>query len=359
MSGQAPRTVGEAAKVCGARLVGSGEAEIEISGVRGLQESEESHISFYTNAAYRSRLADCRAAAVIVSESDASIPELVGRTLLVADAPYVAFAKLAQAFHPVVSPLPGIDERAYVDASASIDPTARVEAFAWIGPNVVLGPRVLVESGVVVGEGAHVGGDTRLLARSVVRSGCLVGERCVIQPGAVIGADGFGFAFDAEGEGEGPIHRKIPQIGIVRIEDDVEIGANACIDRAALGETVVGRGAKLDNLIQIAHNVRVGPLTVMAAQVGVAGSSVIGAGVQMGGQAGVTGHIEIGDMARIGAQAGVIQSVKPGETLHGFPAIDAKGWLRSSVVFAKLPELARELRALARRVATLEARQER
>lgn len=356
MTVQAPRTLAEAAAICKATLVG--DADVSITGVRGLTECGASDVSFFTNASYRSKLEGCRAAAIIVSPADAKLPELAGRALLVSDAPYAAFARLSQAFHPLSPPAPGVDARAYVDPTATVDESARVEAFAWIGPRAVVGPRVLVEAGVVVSEGAQVGADTRLLARSVVREGCLIGKRCIVHPGAVIGADGFGFAFDAEGDDDGPLHRKIPQVGIVRLEDDVEIGANACVDRAAFGETVVGRGAKLDNLVQIAHNVRVGPLTVMAAQVGIAGSTVIGAGVQLGGQAGVVGHIEVGDMVRIGAQAGVVQSVKSGEAVHGFPAIDAKGWLRSSVVFAKLPELLRDLRNLTRRVAALESRRE-
>lgn len=336
-----------------------GTKDTEVVGVAGVVEATKRHVTFYSDASYRSKLADCRAAGIIVSEKDAQLPELSGHTLLIADSPYAAFARLAQAFHPLLAPVAGIDPRAHVDPEASVDESARIEAFAWVGKGARIGARVLVESGAYVGSDASIGDDTRLYTRAVVRERCVVGARCIVQPGAVIGADGFGFAFDAEGDGEGPLHRKIPHLGIVRIEDDVEVGANACVDRATLGETVVGRGAKIDNLVQLAHNVTVGPLTVMAAQVGVAGSTRVGAGVQMGGQAGVNGHIEIGDMARIGAQSGVVQAVEPGAVVHGFPAMEAKGWLRASVVFARLPQLVRELRELTRRVASLEKAQDR
>lgn len=356
----APRTLSEAAASCGARLRGADDASnVGVAGVAGLTEASERHVTFYTNAAYRAKLVDCRAAAIIVSEDDASLPELSKHTLLIADSPYAAFARLAQAFHPRLAPVAGIDARAHVDPEAQVDASARIEAFAWVGRGARIGARVLVEAGAHVGNDATIGDDTCLYANAVVRAGCIIGARCILQPGAVVGADGFGFAFDSEGDGEGPIHRKIPHLGIVRIEDDVELGANACVDRATLGETVIGRGVKIDNLVQLAHNVRVGPLTVMAAQVGVAGSTTIGAGVQLGGQAGVNGHIDIGDMARIGAQSGVVQPVEPGAVLHGFPAMEAKGWLRSSVVFARLPQVVRELRELAKRVASLESARDR
>lgn len=353
----APRTLAEAAARCGARLRGDGDVAVE--GVAGLVEAGATQISFFSNASYRSRLGGCRAAAIIVSEADAELPELEGRSLLIADPAYAAFARLAQAFHPVPVPTPGVDPRAHVDPEAFVDPSARIEAFAWVGRGARIGARALVQSGAWVGEEAQIGDDTRLYPNVVVRERCVVGARCVLQPGAVVGSDGFGFAFDPEGNGDGPLHRKIPQVGIVRLEDDVELGANTCVDRATLGETVVGRGAKVDNLVQLAHNVRVGPLTVIAAQVGIAGSTVVGAGVQLGGQVGITGHIEIGDMARVGAQSGIIQSVPPGATMQGYPAIEGKRWLRASVLFARLPDLVRDLRELGRRVATLEARHER
>lgn len=352
-----PRTLAEAAARCGARLRGAG--DIPVSGVAGLVEAGPAQISFFSNASYRTKLGASQAAAIIVSEADAELPELNGRPLLIADPAYAAFARLAQAFHPVPVPVPGIDPRAHVDPEAIVDPSARIEAFAWIGRGARVGARVLVQSGAWVGEDVQIGDDTRLYPNAVVRERCVVGARCILHPGAVVGADGFGFAFDPAGDGEGPLLRKIPQIGIVRLEDDVELGANTCVDRATLGETVVGRGAKIDNLVQLGHNVRVGPLTVMAAQVGIAGSTTVGAGVQLGGQVGINGHIEIGDMARVGAQSGVVQSVPAGATMQGFPAMEGKRWLRASVLFGRLPEFVRDLRELGRRVASLEARHER
>jgi UDP-3-O-[3-hydroxymyristoyl] glucosamine N-acyltransferase len=212
--------------------------------------------------------------------------------------------------------------------------------------------------GSYVGDGVFIGDGTVLHPRAIVRERCIIGARCILQPGAVIGADGFGFAFDPEGDGDGPIHRKIPQAGIVRIEDDVEIGANSCVDRATLGETVIGRGTKIDNLVQIAHNVQLGPLCVLAAQVGIAGSATVGTGVAFGGQAGSIGHINIGDMSRIAAKSAVMRAVEPGTTVSGHPAMEQKAWLRAITLVPRLPDIVRELRNLGRRLGALEKRVE-
>jgi UDP-3-O-[3-hydroxymyristoyl] glucosamine N-acyltransferase len=205
-----------------------------------------------------------------------------------------------------------------------------------------------------VGEGSRIGEDCVLQPGAVVRERCVVGNRVLLQPGVVLGSDGFGFAFDPSG----PAHVKVPQIGTVRIEDDVEVGAGSCIDRATTGETVVGRGTKIDNLVQIAHNVRVGPLSILCAQVGISGSTEIGEGVVLAGQVGVVGHVHIGDGARIAAQSGVPHDVAPGATVSGYPAVDHALWLRQSAALKQLPELLRELRELRARVAALEARKD-
>ncbi|HZN92647.1 MAG TPA: UDP-3-O-(3-hydroxymyristoyl)glucosamine N-acyltransferase, partial [Myxococcales bacterium] len=207
--------------------------------------------------------------------------------------------------------------------------------------------------GAYVGEGAAVGEDCVLHPSSSVLRGCILGARVILHASSVIGSDGFGYAFDAEGA-RGPEHFKIPQVGIVRVEDDVEVGACSCVDRATLGETVIGRGTKIDNLVQIAHNVKVGPLALICAQAGVAGSSELGAGVVLAGQVGVVGHLRVGDMAKIGAQSGVARDVPDGAVLSGSPAFDHKAWLKSSAAYEQLPELLREIRALRRRVEALE-----
>ena len=188
----------------------------------------------------------------------------------------------------------------------------------------------------------------------VVRERCVVGNRCILQPGAVVGGDGFGFAFDTEGEGgSGPRHYKVPQAGIAVLEDDVEIGANSCVDRATLGQTLVCRGAKIDNLVQIGHNVEVGPLSLLAAGTGIGGSSRLGMGVICGGQVGIVGHVEIGDGVRLGAQSGVPNDIPAGETYSGYPALPHAMWLREMAAMHRLPALVRQVRELEKQVEKL------
>jgi UDP-3-O-[3-hydroxymyristoyl] glucosamine N-acyltransferase len=349
------KSLAELAAACGGELVRA-DGALQLNGVAPLEKARPDQIAFYTNAAYRKHLAGCRAGAIIVSAADAELPELVQRPLLIAVTPYAAFARISQLFHPVPRKPAGIHPSAVIHPEAVVDPTARVEAMAHVGQGSRIGANAVLMAGAYVGDAVMIGDETIVHPRVVVRDGCLVGARCILQPGAVIGADGFGFAFDPEGDGEGPIHRKIPQAGIVRIEDDVEIGANACVDRATLGETVIGRGTKIDNLVQIAHNVQIGPLCVLAAQTGIAGSTTVGFGVAMGGQSGAVGHLSIGDMVRVGAQSGVTRDVEPGTTVGGFPAMEQKTWLRSAAAMTRVPELLREIRALARRLSALEKR---
>jgi UDP-3-O-[3-hydroxymyristoyl] glucosamine N-acyltransferase len=216
-----------------------------------------------------------------------------------------------------------------------------------------VGARTTIHPGAPVGAGARVGADCILYANVVVREGCVLGDRVILQPGCVVGSDGFGFAFDPEGEGAGPRHYKVPQAGNVVVEDDVEIGACTCIDRAALGSTVIGRGAKIDNLVQIAHNVRVGPLSILVSQVGISGSTKLGVGVVAGGQVGVTGHLTIGDGAQLAAQSGVMQDVAPGEVVLGSPARPRADAMRMYAAMPKLPELVKKIRELESRLAKL------
>jgi UDP-3-O-[3-hydroxymyristoyl] glucosamine N-acyltransferase len=217
---------------------------------------------------------------------------------------------------------------------------------------VMLGECVVLYLGVFIGEGARVGDDTVLMPNVCVMDRCLVGARCLVHPGAVLGADGFGFALDMSV----PEHVKIPQAGIVRVEDDVEIGACTCVDRATTGETVVGRGSKLDNLVQVGHNSTIGPLSILCAQVGLSGTTELGMGVMMGGQAGTAGHQRIGDLAKVGAQAGIMGDLEPNAAVLGAPAIPIKDFLRSTALFARLPEFKDQLRALEKRLAALEGK---
>jgi UDP-3-O-[3-hydroxymyristoyl] glucosamine N-acyltransferase len=231
---------------------------------------------------------------------------------------------------------------AEVAAGVSIYP------FVYVGARSRIGARVVLFPGVYVGEEAVIGEESVLYPQVSVMDRCRVGKRVIIHGGTVIGSDGFGFAPDRNG------YVKIPQVGIVEIEDDVEIGANCAVDRAAMGKTRIGKGVKTDNLVQIGHNVTIGENTVLVAQVGIAGSTQVGRWVAMGGQAGIVGHIKIGDQARIGAQAGVGQEVKAGETVSGSPAFPHREWLRAQVVFPKLPEMRKNLSALEKRVEALE-----
>jgi len=226
---------------------------------------------------------------------------------------------------------------------------------ACIGPAAEIGPRTIVFAGAHVGHEAKVGADCVVYHNVVIRERCVVGDRVILQPGVVIGSDGFGYALDMKGDGHGPRHYKVPQVGIVVIEDDVEIGANSCVDRATLGVTRVGRGAKIDNLVQIAHNVEVGPLSILASQVGISGSTKLGMGVVCWGQAGIVGHLTIGDRANIAAQSGIAHDLEPGARVAGSPAKPDVQWARNSAAFDRLTDMRRELRELRREVDELRA----
>ena len=342
----------------GARLEGapaSGATAPFLRGLRPLDEAGPQDVAFYANPRYKAQLAATHAGAVLVAEDEAALVPASSVRLVCAQ-PYVAFAKASALFHPEELPAAGIAPGAHVHAEAQVDPSAHVGAAAVVGRGARIGRGTVLHPGAIVLDYAQVGAGCTLHAGSVVREGCVLGDRVVLQPNCVIGSDGFGFALDLEGdEGRpGPLHRKIPQAGIVRIEDDVELGACTCVDRATLGETVIGRGSKVDNLVQIAHNVRIGPLSLLVAQSGVSGSTTLGAGVILAGQVGVVGHLSIGDGARVGAQSGVSRDVEAGATVSGSPAIDHRDWLRLSAALPKLPELVRELRRLEKRVAELE-----
>ncbi|HEY1417350.1 MAG TPA: UDP-3-O-(3-hydroxymyristoyl)glucosamine N-acyltransferase [Myxococcaceae bacterium] len=329
-----------------------GDASVRIRGLSSLEEAGPGDLSFYGNPRYRKELETTRASAVLIPPGDPMTR--AGVAWVRVGSPHLAFARLLALFHPVDRPSPGVHPRADVHRSARVDPTATVMALAVVDAGAEVGARSVLWPGTYVGEGSRIGEDCVLQPGAVVRERCVVGNRVLLQPGVVVGSDGFGFAFDPSG----PAHVKVPQIGTVRIEDDVEVGAGSCIDRATTGETVIGRGTKIDNLVQIAHNVRVGPLSILCAQVGISGSTEVGQGVVLAGQVGVVGHVHIGDGARIAAQSGVPHDVPPGATMSGYPAVEHALWLRQSAALKQLPELLRELRELRARVAALEARKD-
>jgi UDP-3-O-[3-hydroxymyristoyl] glucosamine N-acyltransferase len=345
-SASRPRPLGELAAHVGGEV--HGDAATPIVGVAGLESARPGELSFYGSAKYRKALEATRASAVLVGGEVPGPAE--GRAYVRVPNPHLAYAKLSALFHPPRSYPAGVHARALVHPEAEVDPSATVMAGAVVERGAKVGARAVLFPGAYVGEEAEIGADSVLHPSVTVREGCKVGARVVLHASCVIGADGFGFAFDPEV----PEHFKVPQAGIVRVEDDVEIGACATVDRATTGETVIGRGTKIDNLVQIAHNVTVGPLTIICAQAGVSGSAEIGTGVILAGQVGVVGHIRVGDLARVGAQSGVAHEVADGAVVSGSPAFDHREWLKASAAYGQLASLVKEVRQLRRRLEALE-----
>ena len=255
--------------------------------------------------------------------------------------PNVAAAKIHAFFCAVPFQATGIHASAHIGSECQIPAAVSIGPMAVLGDRVKLGERVVLEPGVIIGDDVEIGSDTCLAANVTIRFGCIIGSRVRIHSGTVIGTDGFGYATDEQGK-----HFKRPQVGIVRIDDDVEIGANACVDRATFGMTWIQSGVKIDNLVQVAHNVVVGEGSILVAQVGIGGSTSLGRGVVMGGQAAVADHVELGDRVMIAAQSGIMNNQEAGSVISGSPAIAHRKWLRSSSLFAHLPDMAREIRML-------------
>ena len=322
-----------------------GDAAIEIRRVAKIEEAGPGDLTFLANPKYASKLATTRASAVIMNGEAIAAPCAVIRST----SPYLTFARAAQVLSPDRPPAAGVHSLASVAAGATVDPTATIGAFAVIGAGATIGARTIIHPHVVIGDGTTIGPDCILHGHVSIRERCTIGARVIVQNGAVIGSDGYGFAQRADGS-----HEKIPQTAPVVIEDDVEIGANTTIDRPAVGETRIKAGTKIDNLVQIGHGVVLGRNVLLAAQVGIAGSTVLGDSVQFGGQVGVGGHLTIGDRVKAVGQSGITNSVDADEFVSGYPAIPNSEWKRSSVVFRKLPEMRRQLRALEERLRALE-----
>ncbi len=324
-----------------------GDGAALIRRVAPIDEAGPGDITFLSNPRYQRFLARCRASAVIVGAGALDRSRLPAALNLLETAdPYVAFAKIAQLFSPAPEFSGQVAAGAFVDPSAVIGAGATIFPGAFVGKRVRVGTGAVLFPGVFLGDGSEVGADCVLHPNVVVREQCRVGARVILHAGAVIGSDGFGYA------GRGASRVKIPQTGIVVVEDDVEIGANTTIDRATLGRTVIGRGAKIDNLVQIAHNVTVGEYSVIAAQAGVAGSSRLGRNVTLAGQVGVVNHIEIGEGATIGPQSGIAQSVPPGAVLSGgLAAAPHHEWLRVMALIPQLPKLWNAVRRLEKQCA--------
>lgn len=310
-----------------------GDENIEIKGFAKIEEARPGDISFIANPKYEHFINTTGASVLLVSESfSPEVPE--GKTLVRVADPYVALATLLTAFESQKPRPHGIEQPCFIAEGVEVPENCYIGAFSYIGKGVRLGNNVSIYPQAYIGDGVEIGDDTVIRQGAKIYEGCKVGRRCIIHAGAVIGADGFGFAPDSEGN-----YEKIPQIGNVIIEDDVEIGANTCVDRATFGSTRIGRGTKLDNLIQIAHNVELGQCNVFASQVGVAGSTKIGSYNRIGGQVGISGHIHIGDMNEFGAQSGIPNSVGDRNRLLGSPAIDARQYARQQVYIKRLKDL--------------------
>ena len=320
-------TAKQIAEFIGGRVEGNEQATVNT--FAKIEEATEGAITFLSNPKYTSYIYDTKASSVLVND-DLELEHAVEATLIRVPNAYECVAKLMQMY------------AASLPKKTGVDPLAFVSKTAQIGKDVYVGPFTYIGDGVKIGDG------TRIFPNVTIYDGCQIGKNVTIHAGAVIGADGFGFAPNQEG------YEKIPQLGTVIIEDNVEIGANTCVDRSTMGETIIHKGVKLDNLIQVAHNCEIGENTVMSAQVGMAGSTKIGAWCMVGGQAGFSGHIKIADKTFIGAQSGVISNTKGnGEQLIGAPAIDPKIFFKSSAVFKKLPDMYKELAALRKEIEEL------
>jgi len=324
-----------------------GDGDVDIQRVAALEQAKGGDLTFFVNPRYAAELRGTKASAVILGERAEPAPCAMLRSAN----PYFAFARAVELFSPPPAPVPGVHRLASVASSASLAADASVGAFVSIGEGARIGARTVIHPHVTIGDGAVIGDDCVIHARVSIRERVTLGHRVVVQDGAVIGSDGFGFARRPDGT-----HYKIPQIGGVVVEDDVEIGANTTIDRPALGETRIGAGSKIDNLVQIAHGVTIGRNVLLAAQVGIAGSSTLEDNVTLAGQVGVAGHLTLGKGVIATAQSGIPNSVDAGSFISGYPAIDNRDWLKSSAVFRRLPELKKTLVELTRRLEALEER---
>lgn len=348
LNGNCVKTLADLAALVGGKVVGNG--ALRISGISGIREAGPGQLTFVANHKYLPLLESTRASAAVISQDVKKAPIPIIRT----DNPSLAFAKIASALNLVGEKHPaGISPKAHIAKGAKLGKGVSVQPFSVVEAGAVIGDRTVIYPGCYVGRSSRIGNDCILYSNVSVRERVEIGHRVIIHSGTVIGSDGFGFAM------VGGVHHKIPQIGTVSIEDDVEIGANAAIDRARFGKTVIGKGTKIDNLVQIAHNVVVGPNCILVAQAGVSGSTTLGSHVVLAGQAGVVGHISIGDGAMIGAQSGVTKDIQAGVQTWGTPAKPLDQAKRTNAALQRLPELYKKLAVLQRKIGALEKRKQR
>ncbi len=324
-----PFTLSDLARVGQAQLLPGAHMDRQFNDVATLADAGSEHVSFFDNRKYQAAFFESKAGACVVS------PDYVGRgpkgmELLISNNPYKSYARIAQAFYPKQMPTESSrHESAIIDPAAKINEPCWIAAGAVIGKGVEIGAGTYIEENVVIKNNVVIGQDCHIMSGCTL-SHCVIGNRVVIYPGARIGQPGFGFAPDAVA----PV--KVPQLGRVIIEDDVEIGANSTIDRGALGDTVIGAGTMIDNMVQIGHNVKTGRGCVIVSQVGISGSTILADYVQLGGQAGIAGHVNIGRGARVAAKAGVMRDISPGEAVGGYPAVPIKQWHRQTASLTQL-----------------------
>ena len=317
-----------------------------------IEEGKPGAISFLSNPKYTHYLYDTESSIVLIND-DVVLEKPVKTTLIRVKNAYECVARLLQMYAAAQPKKSGIDSLAFISPNAKIGENCYIGAFAYIGDGVEIGDGSQIYPHVYVGDGVKIGQDALLYANVTIYHGCRLGNHVTIHSGSVIGADGFGFAPTENG------YDKIPQIGIVTIEDNVEIGANTCVDRSTMGSTTIHQGVKLDNLIQVAHNVEIGQNTVMASQCGIAGSTKVGEWCMFGGQVGMAGHISIASHTNVGAQAGIVGSVKKeGETIIGSPAWDAKQFMKSATIFRRLPEMYQQINDLKKEIESLKNKQD-
>lgn len=321
-----------------------GNPNIEVSKLSKIEEGTEGSLTFLANPKYKSYIYSTKASVTIVG-SDFKPEEALTTTLIKVEDAYKAFSKLLEYYNQIKLNKSGIEQPSFISESSKVGGNIYVGAFSYIGDNVSLGDNVKIFPNCYIGDNVTIGNNTIVFSGAKIYSDCVIGNHCVVNSGTIIGADGFGFAPDEKGE-----YSKVPQIGNVIIEDNVDIGAGTTIDRATLGSTIIRKGVKLDNQIQIAHNVEIGKNTVIAAQTGIAGSTKIGENCQIGGQVGIAGHLILGNNVRIQAQSGIGRNIKDNETLQGSPSFGYSDWNKSYVYFKNLPKIVKTINEIEKKV---------
>lgn len=323
-----------------------GDENATVNSFAKIEEGKKGAISFLSNPKYQHYIYDTESSIVLI-DHNLKLDKPVTTTLIRVDNAYECVAKLLQLYESYKPKKKGVDPLACISQTAKVGNDVYIGAFACIGDGAVIGDGTQIYPHAVIGDNVEIGNNCTLYPNTTIYQGCKLGNNVTIHAGSVIGADGFGFAPNTEG------YDKIPQIGIVTIEDNVEIGANTCVDRSTMGSTIIRKGVKLDNLIQVAHNVEIGENTVMSAQVGIAGSTKIGSWCMFGGQVGIAGHSNIGDKTFLGAQSGVPGNIKGNQTLIGTPPMEPKAYFKSQAIFRKLPELYKEIHELKKEIEEL------